>query len=343
MIKHQVYTRRDSIYYWIVYHINGARFRQSLAVETTKPKRDAEAIARLFINQKIKELNNQASLDIADLVQKYLAHIELRNSRSTLRGKYRVLREFVKLVRGKRIIEIDKADVSKYLDSKLRGGAAAATYNRALATIRHMFNFAIENELLQVNPTRRIRKEKEEPRERFLSDAEIHRLLDVLRDISEHGTTRPQRAIYYMVLVALATGMRKSEIVNLRWMDYRDDAFIVRRKGTKKTMVPAPKLLMAELAKMGTEGEYIFDLRTRDSNSCSKVFRRACAEAKVRAFRFHDLRHSCATLATREKANPVNIQAILGHSSLSMTSNYAHSNRDDEKQIVENILKRILS
>ncbi|MEK6373248.1 MAG: tyrosine-type recombinase/integrase [Acidobacteriota bacterium] len=144
------------------------------------------------------------------------------------------------------------------------------------------------------------------------------------------------RALKPMFVVALETGLRKSDLLNLRWsqVDLAAEFIRLTMKKTKKwAVVPISKLcrealdecrrrpVVSEFVFVTEEGRQVADITLR------RAFLRAKRLAKLaRRFRFHDLRHSAAcTLASMGVSLQV-IQKILGHTSIKMTERYVRVN-----------------
>jgi integrase len=144
------------------------------------------------------------------------------------------------------------------------------------------------------------------------------------------------RALKPMFVAALETGLRKSDLLNLRWSQVDVSAGFIRltMKKTKRwAVVPISKLcrealdecrrrpVVSELVFVTEEGRQVADITLR------RAFLRAKRIAKLtRRFRFHDLRHSAAcTLASMGVSLQV-IQRILGHTSIKMTERYVRVN-----------------
>jgi integrase len=144
------------------------------------------------------------------------------------------------------------------------------------------------------------------------------------------------RALKPMFVVALETGLRKSDLLNLRWSQVDVSAGFIRltMKKTKKwAVVPISQLcrealdecrrrpVVSEFVFVTEEGRQVADITLR------RAFLRAKRIAKLtRRFRFHDLRHSAAcTLASMGVSLQV-IQKILGHTSIKMTERYVRVN-----------------
>ena len=65
-------------------------------------------------------------------------------------------------------------------------------------------------------------------------------------------------------------------------------------------------------------------------------------QADIEDFRFHDLRHTCASYLARENVSAMKIKEILGHSSLKSTERYVHLDAEENQQIVEMVMNKYL-
>jgi integrase len=139
-----------------------------------------------------------------------------------------------------------------------------------------------------------------------------------------------------IVLAALLTGMRQGEIISLRreQVDLKArEITLTKTKSNKVRRIPIAGALVPVLeeALAASRTGVVFESRNGEAftedgvrNSWDRVRTRAGLED----FRFHDLRHSCATALRRRGAGLDVIQKILGHSSLAMVMRYAHLNED---------------
>ena len=113
---------------------------------------------------------------------------------------------------------------------------SGATVNRYLAALSHVFSKAVEWELITESPTSKIKRKKETPgRTRFLSDDERHRLLDACK--SSHNSS-----LHLIVVIAISTGARYSEIMNLTWKDVMFERNRLILKDTKNQFLPVRSL-----------------------------------------------------------------------------------------------------
>jgi integrase len=196
-----------------------------------------------------------------------------------------------------------------------------ASLNRELAFLKTMFNLAVEWGWLKENPTARVKKLKgETKRLRILSRDEIVRLIDSARE-----SLKP------ILMLAVATGMRKSEILNLKWKDINFTNGFIRvtlSKNSEARNVPFDshiKEMLFGLRKGRRQSEYVFCRKNGDRILCVKeAFKAACDRAGISDFRFHDLRHTAASLLAAGGCDIITLQHVLGHKTLAMTQRYTH-------------------
>jgi len=217
-----------------------------------------------------------------------------------------------------------------------------STVNRYLAALSHCYGIAVrEWRWVDDNPVREVTK-LEEPRGRvrFLLDDERNRLLAECRKSGNE-------CLYDVVVLALSTGMRHSEIMNLRWDDVdtrRGVAVLYDTKSGERRAVPLvghALEILEERALNRREGSpYVFPGLYRPGEPPrSRQIRSAWDEAVKRAgiddFRFHDLRHSAASCLAMNGASLAEIAHLLGHKTLQMVKRYAHLSEAHTKTVVE--------
>ena len=204
----------------------------------------------------------------------------------------------------------------------------AATINRYMVALSALFSWAIERRMTPpgwANPCRGIKRLQEpDGRVRFLNEAERQRLFDACR---QSKYTR----LYPLVLMAMLTGARKGELLGLRWRDLDLEAGVAllgrTKNGDRRTLVLLPQLVEVLTPLAGDRDRYVFgSTRTRYQAPAvvDSAWREALERAKLRDFRFHDLRHCCASYLA-QAGTPLNVIAeVLGHRRLDMTRRYAH-------------------
>lgn len=211
--------------------------------------------------------------------------------------------------------------------TRLRKPRSHATVVRYLATLSHAFNIAIKEwQWTTENPVSKITKPREaRGRERFLSDAERTRLLLACQaSTSKH--------LYTVVVLAISTGMRRGEIMNLRWTNVdlgRRMITLSRTKNDTSRSVPLTGLAHQLITTMAQQSHGTTDLLFgRDDGKrpveLSKAWTTALQRAEIEDFRFHDLRHTAASYLAMNGATTMEIAAVLGHKTLQMVKRYSH-------------------
>lgn len=212
--------------------------------------------------------------------------------------------------------------------SELRAeGLAPATADHHVKLLRSAFNLAITWEMLDKNPASGVQLYREDNRvERLLSDAEMGRLLGVLR-------THRARMACNAMLFLLATGARLNEALQARWehVDKANRTWKIpaaNSKSKRVRSVPLNDAALEVLATLGTEGknEYLFiNTKTKEPlTAVNTVWGRIRIAAGLPKLRIHDLRHQHASMLVNSGRSLYEVQQILGHSDPSVTQRYAH-------------------
>lgn len=213
--------------------------------------------------------------------------------------------------------------VEQYRINLKRDGRTVATSNRYLTCLKHMFTKAVEWELVDKPALERIRKVKaykeENTRLRFLSQAECKKLINACPD-----HLRP------IVITALNTGMRLSEILTLRWGTNVDlqHGFILldTTKNGERREIPINWTLRDTLKGLegNKHGDNVYKYKGRSILSVKKSFITAMKKARITDFKFHDLRHTFASHLVMAGVDITTVKELLGHKTLDMTLRYAH-------------------
>ena len=219
--------------------------------------------------------------------------------------------------------------------------------------INALFLDAMDNGLLERNPTGRIKYPRfsEVPREAFTAD-EVKRIVD-------YAMEYPYRRIAVAIILLLFTGLRRGELLGLKWSDIKQDILVVNRAVYEENGVPCVKENQAKTAKslrsvpllpevafivseLPRECEYIFCTSngkllsprnfSRDYDRFFKHLREA--EPSVRYLSPHSCRHTFATLSLSSGSDIRVVQELLGHSDIKTTSRYTHPDIETMKNAV---------
>jgi integrase len=282
---------------------------------------------------------------VADLCTRYLEELVPRlrpGSQREMRGC--IATWILPALGGRRVADITRTDVEKLHATVSRRAPVRA--NRVASLLSRLMGLAIRWEMRSTNPVVGLQKNREYPRQRYLSGEELVRLTAVLRDW-------PDQTIANVVRLLLLTGARRGEVCAMKWQDLDLSAGTWRKpaskvKQDKVHLVPLSgpaRQLIAELrAKSPTVGDFksanfadfVFPARTAAGHIVDlKQWPRVRSAAGLVDFKLHDLRHSHASiLASAGLSLPIT-GALLSHSQPSTTARYAHLLLDPLRQASE--------
>src|SRR5213080_3748600 len=312
-----IYRRGQS---WCVgFTVNGRRVRETVGPN----KRIAERVLSLRMTQVLENRYFPPNRQLGRMPFKDFAQMYLEREGALLKSirteRNRVLawaREFGNRPLG----QITRTEIEAWRREKM-ARCRPATINRDLSRLRRMFSLAVEWELLEESPMAGIRFLRENnARTRYLTLEESNRLI-------ANCISPRVRAI---VTVALHSGMRLGEILNLQWydLDFASGFILVRdSKNGESRHVPMDATLFALFRayphRLGTDlvfsspaGGRIVDVRTG--------FQNACKRAELTDLHFHDLRHTFASQFVMAGGDLYILKEILGHKSPAMAARYAH-------------------
>jgi integrase len=216
-----------------------------------------------------------------------------------------------------------------------------------LSVLSKMMGWAVKRGLLpsEPNPCRGIERYKENKRERFLSEAELYRLGEALREAEQEKTSSPYATAAIRLL--LLTGARLSEILTLKWNYVDPDNRQLRlprsKTGQKSIYLTAavadilqalPRVQANPFVIVGEKpGAHLVNLQ--------KPWDRIRACAGLEDVRLHDLRHSYASVGATSGLSLLFVGKLLGHTQASTTQRYAHLAEDPVRQAGEQISETI--
>lgn len=244
------------------------------------------------------------------------------------------IKHFNESFKGKLLSAITPDLIERYKATRKDEEANPATINRELACLKTIFNVAILWGKLDSSPAKQIKRiAVNNLREKILSDEDMRRLVDAVAP-----------RIKPVLIIALSTGMRRNEILGLKWQNVHFDGkyiFIEYSKSGKTRQLPMSNLIIETLKNIPRVSEYVFYNSEKKMNislfAVRDAFLRACEKAKIKGLRFHDLRHCAASAMVRKGIDLVTVSKILGHSSIIMTMRYAHPTPENMKLAINSL------
>ena len=331
----RLYKRKNI--YWFDFQINGTRYRKS----TGKTKRrEAEDI---FHSERERAKAGECSrvqkvktYKLVALAEEYLKWAEKQRS---FKDKKRGIKQLVDVFGNHDVNDLNTREIEQWQSKRLKYNKPS-TVNRLLATLKHMVNKGTHWGMASDNALKQVRNVKLLPennrRLRFLSTEDCQRLIECC-----HKDLKP------IVVVALHTGMRKSEILNLKWkqVDLMHSFILLdTSKNGERREIPINTTLdyLFKEIPHSVESEYVFTGKTgKPLTDIKKGFHAALRRAEISDFRFHDLRHTFASQLVMAGIDITSIKELLGHKSLTMTMRYSHLSPGHKRKAVH-VLDRLM-
>lgn len=304
------------------FQINGKEYYKACKGATNKKEAlQYEAIVKAeLMKGNLGIIENKKTRTFNEAVDLYLKYSET-NKRSYKTDIY-YTNNFKDFFKNIDLQNITPAIIEEFKQELINKGLKNSSVNRHLEALSKMFNLCIDENYLEKNPMQKVKKMKKENHIiRFLTRVEEHILF---KHLPEH--------IKPIVICALKTGMRRGEILNLKWSNI-DNKFscieLLQTKSGKKRKIPISKKLKEVLLKIRKENktEYVFiNQQTQEPyTDIKKAFTGAVKRAGIKKFRFHDLRHTFATRLIEQGVDIVVVKELLGHADIKTTMQYVHS------------------
>lgn len=315
--------RRGKIYWYSIMY-EGRRVQESLKTEN---KRLAEKLLAKVLVEIIEgryfDTVKAKKYTFREMTEKYLTKYQKTRDEHTVK---RLLPVFG----GLKLSEVTTELISDYRDIRLQKVKPATVYQE-LSLMRRMFNVARrEWKWIRYNPVADLSFAvgTKNARDRWLTPEEEQLLLA--------KATNPSW-LYLLILMALHTGMRRGEIINLKWQDIdftRRLITIHKSKNGEKRSIPMSKTLHGVLAaqKVRDISGKVFPIAVR---SLRVAYDKALKKAGIENFTFHDLRHTFATRLVQNGVDLYKVKELLGHKTILMTMRYAHHYPESLRASVE--------
>lgn len=337
---------------------NGQRVRQSF-----KKRKEAEAelgkrVSLIAENPKrYLEIAKASTTTFDELVERYKENFKSQKSYGT--SKRYSIERLEKEFKGRLLSTISYYDLEAYrnrLKNTLTNHKtirANASINRVLACLRHMLTKAVEWDMLDRNPFdkgRSLQLKENNRRLRYLTEEEIQGLLAECPDPSESNVKRDEKGLIQgsqaphlkdFIIVAINTGMRKGEILSLKWGQVRNGfIYLDKTKTDEARQIPINDDLVECFKgirkRQQLTSQYVFpDEKGGHIHDIKTAFKSALDRASITDFRPHDLRHTFASHYLMRGGSLKALKEILGHADIKMTMRYAHLSKEFAKEEIQ--------
>lgn len=316
-----IYKRKDRPGFWISWiDAQGRRRRRKTDAQTAYQARSALSAELIKVEQsKVIGFTPPGEETFAAVAQRFLAHQRARLTPKAYEREKGIVEGHLIPFFTCKLSAIRRVDVQRYV-TKRSGDVSAHSTQKELNVLKHLLNLAVEWEIIPFNPSQGVKSPKVPAgRMRYLQPTELRVLLDACPE-----WLRPIAAL------AVSTGMRRGEILGLRWLDVdttHNRVMLPQTKNGDGRIVYLNKSAQAVIESL------LLDAETRPTDKLfrgvtpeqvSVTFKRVCTAIEISDFRFHDLRHTAASWLRMQGADIHTVAQLLGHKDLRMAARYQH-------------------
>lgn len=330
--------------WWVDFQVKHQRIRKRSPDNTKEGAQFYEATLRreMAIHGKLESLERKQRIEqiptLNEFYPRWMAGYVVGNNRKKEQELKRSVfeRHLLPSFGRMRLDAITSEDIEKYKAKKLGELLARKSINNHLVVLHKAYSSAKEWGVIREIPKMRQLK-LPEPAFRYLSNEEVGVLLKSAAGL-----------LHDMLLVALRTGLRYSELTALIWEDIDWEKRIIaicrsqvegvvgNTKNNRIRRIPLTDDVYELLLQMRQKNGLIFQ-----ENSHHVVYevsrrrlRKACERAGVQVVSWHDLRHTFASHLVARSAPLLAVQKLLGHSDIKMTMRYSHLGPDQLRDAV---------
>ncbi|MGB6483326.1 MAG: integrase [Candidatus Acidiferrales bacterium] len=320
---------------WWVDYFDQSRERVQESSHSSN-RRDAESLLSIRKSEILRGVfRRPAKITFGEFGGRYMEHAKV-NKRSWLRDEQMLghLQKFFGTER--QLSEITSADIEGYKMHR-KASVSGSTVNREMALLKRMFNLGIEWDVyLGLNPFHKVKFFRE-----------FNTGLRVLNLEEEEKLLR--NAVPYLqdlIVFALSTGMRVGEIFSLCWATVNLDkgvlnVFAAKTQKIRGIPINADARKVLEYWALGKRNEFVFynPETGKPFVDLKAGFKLACKKAGIAGVTWHTLRHTFASRLVNRGVDIVTVKELLGHSSITVTMRYTHTNLESKRAAVEKLLR----
>ncbi len=280
-------------------------------------------------------LRRKSQPNVADLADLFIERHAKPNKRTWREDKRQLEKDVLPTFGDRPIEEVRRGEIIAFLNAIVERGAPVQA-NRTLALVRRLFNFAVDEGLIEASPCYRVKpRVAERPKRRFLALDEIRRLWRGLGAAAIEPTTASA------LKILLVTMQRSSEVVGMRYdeLDLNAGLWVIpgeRTKNARTHAVPLTPLAIELLRGTGASGPFVFQGRGQAEHLNRRSLQRALAKVVEREaldpVTPHDFRRTGSTLLGAFQVPRFDRSRVLNHSDRSIAAVYDVYDYETEKR-----------
>jgi integrase len=340
-----------------------SRGQRRRKVRICKNKTEAvNALKQLRFDKAKGNLTIEKSCKLSEFIERWIKEKKSNTKQSTYESYEDTCRLHITPALGwNRLDKITKSHINDYLNQKSQSELAPSTVRRHKAILYSIFSLAESEGLISKNVVEgssKVATGVKIDAIRILTKQEKDKLLEVARKAYEKKGEGHFKLAYHIVLLALATGCRRGELLGLKWenVDLQDKKISIRQnivevkggirietpktKGSIRTISIDQDTVKA-LEELSDSSTWVFSNKKGGPlvpSNLGRAFRELLSEAGISGVRFHDLRHTHATELIRMGVKTKTVSKRLGHADVATTLRiYVHSGDEDDQEAAQSM------
>jgi len=321
--------KRKSNGVWYVI-FDGDKRRSLKTIDADEANRLYKEIRKQWLAGKLSDISGECKIALGQFQEEYLTWAEQVQGRSTFRANRLALQKLVDIAgKNLRLSQVSRKHADQLIARN--SGLSTASINNYIRHARSVLNKAVDWQHLKSNPFARVRelpKEKKAPS--YIGQDQLSKFFASIKDV------------YLRRLIAayLATGRRRTELINLKWQDIEWDRgryFVARSKTHLSRYYPLSDTFKAILKSMETQETGRIWTRWTHPDTVSHRVKDALKTAGLGHLHLHALRHTFASCFIESGGDLRTLQDLLGHTEYRTTEIYAHVSDKHQAKEIERI------
>lgn len=275
-------------------------------------------------------------------IQDFLEEKEYENLSDTTIQSYKdVFRQFEDYCTSKEIVNVEDIStrtIKNYIKWCMKRGNNATSTNSKLRRLKTFFNYMVTEEIIKESPAKKVGMRKEDVKIEVFTDYHIKQMLNYYRRIKQREKAFFAYRDYSIIVTLLSTGLRQTELTNLKWsdIDFEFQTLKVFGKSRKTEIIPITEKLVKELSayriylesQFEELSDYVFTNRYNKkltANAVQNIFKRLSKIMNFKDVRLssHTFRHTFCQRCIQSGMSTFAVQKLMRHSSIAVTEKYA--------------------
>ena len=326
-----VYKDKRNGHYCYKFVYKGIQYHKCFKDVSLDEVKEFELIAKSELCKSGYDITKQRyDVMLSEIIEDY--KIFAKNTYTRPDDAIKIVEKFYKITGNKLAEQVNITDFERYRAIRI-GLVSNSSINREIDNIKRVFSLAKQNRKIRFNPADELKDLRiKHPTKRYLTKEEEKKLLKAANPMMK-----------VIIITALHTGMRCSEIKNLKWSDvFLDKGYlwVLNTKNNKPRKLIITRQMRWLFKRMEHKSEYVFTSPTgMQYKDLKHTFARTVKRAGIPHITMHELRHTTGSRMNEQGIDIATIQEYLDHADIKTTRGYIHKPRKNIEFAVEKLSK----